>query len=192
MIIVIDGYNLLKTLYGVSTVTERQKKGYLEQLKRYAVKRKHRIVVIFDGGYYDYPLLEKQGKISIIYSGTRQNADQVIQVYLSDNKDKDILLVTNDIELINYAKKLAIISIDVLLFDEYVTNALEKPDAPRPKISGPISQWNTSDEGLDRLMIEATDVLMEKNEESPLLQARHKVQTISKRGKKLQSKLKKL
>ena len=64
MIILIDGYNLLKQLHG-PTVSDMQRGAFANLLGRYIKKRNHKITVVLDGGPYLYPTFEKQKGITI-------------------------------------------------------------------------------------------------------------------------------
>lgn len=61
MIIIVDGYNLLKTLWTNDVVTPTQRSAFINLLGRYSDRRNHKINVIFDGGQnVIQPKTEKQ------------------------------------------------------------------------------------------------------------------------------------
>src|SRR5437016_701581 len=113
MIIVIDGYNLLRTVPPYKkTITDTERKQFIAQLGRYGRAKGHKIVVVFDGGPYEWPIKEKQSNnVLLIYSGIHESADDCIRHYLEMHRTQDIVLVTSDRELNNYAAQFSITSI---------------------------------------------------------------------------------
>src|SRR5690606_23288601 len=101
MIILIDGYNLLHALYP----DRLERKLLISFLDQYAQITSHRLVIVFDAGPDYYSTIERGGKVTIIFSGQMQSADQYLCEYLQDNRNQDILLVTSDKEIIETARR---------------------------------------------------------------------------------------
>lgn len=193
MIIVIDAYNVLKWLHGPD-VSPAQCDAYIAKLKRYAKKKKHAIILVFDGGYSDWPSKEKHGNLIVIYSGYKETADEVIKRYLEDNRHKDILLVTADRELINHAAQLKLVAIEPMIFTNYVSLALEKLPSDATWAAQEAQKLHESDSEIDSLMQEASMKIIHKKDEENLMFKKNKPKAfkVSKKDRVLIAKLKKL
>lgn len=197
MIILIDAYNLLKQLYAPEYISDRQRDEYIALLNRYHKVKRHKIILVFDGGFFDTPSREKEDQVMLLYAGRGKSADQAIKDYLSANKAQDLLLVTADRELIDFAGKLDVIAIDPVVFDGYVRQAVAKPNE-KIKVAAQqvkkLSQEKDNEE-LDQLMEQASEQLMQKPEEEDIRTVsvrRGKSAALSKKDRKVMAKLSKL
>lgn len=162
MIIIIDGYNVLKNWYQHTTITEKERHEFLVKIGRYGRKKRHKMVVVFDGGFYEWPYKEKRAGVTVIYSA-RESADEVIAQYLEDHKYKDILLVSSDHELNLAAAQLKIVSIGSEEFSYLLKEALLKmPDKHDTVITVDDQETN-----FDRIMEKATEVIPHKDDDTP-------------------------
>ena len=194
MVIVIDAYNLLKQIFD-DPIVQQDRERYINTLKRYAKKKQHTIILVFDGGFSDWQSREKHGNVIVIYSGTRDSADEVIKRYLEENKDKDLLLVTADRQIIDHAAHFQIVSIDPLVFDNYVKQALGKLAASQVVAQSEAKKiHHDQDDELDALMEQASMVIEQKPEEDLRTKSmqRRKDFVLSKKKRKVMAKLKKL
>ena len=124
VLIVIDGYNVLRQT-GVSGASDVHKRDlFVTQLDAYAAKRKHHIIVVFDGGPYDRPYRGYQGGVQVVYSGSGQTADEYICDYLTMQQNVELLLVSSDHELCIYADRLDFVSIDSCYFYRILRDTL--------------------------------------------------------------------
>src|SRR3989338_7567717 len=57
MIIIIDGYNLLRLVHG-SECNDAQRRAFVNFMGRYMKKRLHKLVIVFDAGPCTYPRSE--------------------------------------------------------------------------------------------------------------------------------------
>lgn len=102
MIIIVDGYNLLKTLWTSDVVTPTQRSAFINLLGRYSDRRNHKINVIFDGGQnVIQPKTEKQRGVTVVYSGIYRTADELIIQLVEVHRTKEIVVVTADRGIIN-------------------------------------------------------------------------------------------
>lgn len=165
MIILVDGYNVLRGVLEGREANEHVRNQFLSQLGRYARRKKHSIIVIFDGGPSHMPeRMEKYG-ISVVFSGYIDTADDLIKKKLTALHGKDVLLVSSDRELNSWASKYDIPSIDALDFYELLQSALEsEPEAAAPLEVKDIYISNEV-EDLDTLMEEATRVVPIKQQD---------------------------
>ncbi len=128
MIIVIDGYNLLKQVFPkVKGKLDNQRKHLVKQLGYYKKKKASQIkqvVLVFDGGLLNHATREIHNGVVVIFSGQKSSADEWILDYIQRNKEKQTLLVTLDRELIKEAKKYSVDSISVFDFYKILQNSL--------------------------------------------------------------------
>src|SRR5688572_27799357 len=112
MIIIIDAYNLLHAmpLYK-KTLTDQERAQFIKQLGVYGQRKGHKIVLVFDGGPFEWPYKEKVCSVQVVYSGINESADDYIKEYLEKNRSKDLLVVSSDTEINNCAQRFSIASI---------------------------------------------------------------------------------
>src|ERR1700735_5565234 len=103
MIIVLDSYNILKQVFAPDQVHEAVRKSFINKLIKYAHEKNHYMVIVFDGGPHKFPHKAVGKKIEVIYVGTLQTADDYIKDYIQKHQSKDLLLVTSDRELVQFA-----------------------------------------------------------------------------------------
>jgi predicted RNA-binding protein with PIN domain len=116
MILIIDGYNLLKFVHGAQTVTEHQRAAFVQQLTQYTRHRSLKPILIFDGGDARWPSHTSHGIVTVTYAGSHETADAYIQRYIAQHKNKKLLLVSSDRELAQYANDHLVPSIDAPFF----------------------------------------------------------------------------
>ncbi len=104
MIVVIDGYNLLKQIFpGAKGVLDAQRNQFVRQFGYYKRKKGKdikEIIVVFDAGPFGHATREVKHGIVVIYSGQRRSADDWIIEFAERKKGEDILVVTMDRKLI--------------------------------------------------------------------------------------------
>lgn len=155
MIIVIDGYNLLKLIHGPNS-NDMQRSAFINFMGRYIKKRNHKVIVVFDAGPCTYPLKEKSHGVQVIYSGEYQTADDIIVKFVQDNPSKEIVVITKDREIIGHVKALSKEIIDPLEFYNKVRQAFEPSErAQMEQIGTLIKLSDEDDQELDDLMREA-------------------------------------
>jgi predicted RNA-binding protein with PIN domain len=115
MIVIIDGYNLLKLIHGPN-VSEMQRSACANLLGRYVKKRQHKVIMVFDAGPCIYPMQEKKHGITVIYSGSFQSADDTIVKFVQDNAQKEILVISADRELLQQVEQLKAHTLEPLVF----------------------------------------------------------------------------
>jgi len=100
MIVVIDGYNLLKQIFpGVKGSLEKHRSLFIQQLAHYHGKKAKEIselVVVFDAGPSTHATREVKSGVVVVFSGTRSSADQWILEFVERKKGQEILVVTLD------------------------------------------------------------------------------------------------
>ena len=189
MIIIIDGYNYLKFHNSAKTIDHHTHTQFLHQLSRYGRLKKHKMIVVFDGGRHGEPSRQKVKDVTVIYSGKQKSADEVIMEYIDDHHHKDLLLVSSDHELNLFASTYDIISIGVDAFWHLLNNALEKKRDNSPDV--PVF-FDESETDFDTVMEQATKNVPLKQDDIPKKNVSIGVSRFSKHDRVLIKKLKKL
>jgi predicted RNA-binding protein with PIN domain len=187
MIIVIDAYNMIKQALRQKEISAVQRTEFVAQLHRYANRKKHQLIVVFDGGPYQWVHKERKGDLQIIYSGAHASADEYIMQYLYEHRYADILLVSDDHELVLHASDLMLPSIAALGFDQLVREALMN-NKKQISESQPLLQSDAVDsEDIDCLMERASRHVLIKQTDQPVGRAIQS--TAARRGSKIERKL---
>jgi predicted RNA-binding protein with PIN domain len=120
VVIIIDGYNVLKPKSKNEIVSERRRIFFIDQLAAYSKRSSNQVVIVFDGGGSPFIERLKQDGVAVIYSGFRDSADDVIKQLLYEQRIDDALLVSTDRDICNHAEALSIVSIDAHDFYSYL------------------------------------------------------------------------
>lgn len=208
MVIVIDGYNLLKQLYPNSKKNLAiPKKKLLQQLGLYKKIKTgiiHDLIVVFDGGILSKASREIHNGIVILEAGYKRSADDWIIEFVERNKGKDITIVSMDRKLCLSCEALGAFSTDVFDFTKNIQQLIIENHFPIQEntSSDSIKKFDTANFEpelelpadnlqIDKLMelysetSELKDQKLEKN--SPL-----RVKNLSKKEKALAKKAKKI
>ena len=189
MIIVIDGYNVLRAAFPGPQTTERQREGFIKQLGTYAKKKGHKIILVFDGGPYQWPDKQKQNGIAIVYSGYEKSADDYMKSYMHEHKEKDVFLVSSDREVRDEASRLNIESIGGFSFYNRLQKELEPSGDQEEAEAEIVKIAKDTDPELDELM-EESEVIQKKEDLSELRES--PAEKPSKKERKKLKKVKKL
>ena len=111
MIIVIDAYNFIKHVSGKSLISDKEIRGWIDTFKKYTRLKTNKVVLVFDAGPYICQSDEIHENVTIIYSGQKQSADDVIKTWLANHRGVDVLVVTSDREIRNFASGIDILSV---------------------------------------------------------------------------------
>lgn len=195
MIIIVDAYNLLRALppHG-RTISESERNKFFAEVGRYGRRKGHKMVVVFDGGPYEWTYKERVNGVHVVYSGVHETADDYIKGYLDTVRAKDVLLVSSDRELNAWACKLDIPSIGSFQFYQLMQEALRSGEFKKDVAEGEaVKITEQKDEEIDKIMQEASKVVSLKSED--MVRGRQELPRKGKPGKnerKLLKKLKKL
>jgi len=165
MIIVIDGYNVIKQAMLKNTISEFERNRFIKQLGKYQKVKGHKVILVFDGGPSDYASKERINRVYVIYSGTQETADDYIKRYLKDNRALDILLVSSDRDICACAARLSIEYMDAREFYKVFQDALRVTVAFDAKNKKAVKLSQERNPELDELMQEATKVIQYKTED---------------------------
>lgn len=156
MIIVIDAYNLLHAMpFYKKTLTDLQRARFIKQLAVYGQRKGHKMVLVFDGGRFEWPQKEKIHSVYVIYSGIHESADDYIKDYLEKNRSKDLLLVSSDTEINRYAQRISIPSIDSVGFCVLLNEALQEKNSVQTNSQAIVKMTQDTSYDIDELMINA-------------------------------------
>jgi len=191
MNIFIDAYNLLKQLHAVTQVSATQKHKFMDQLMQFARSKGHHIYLVYDGGESARSESEHSGPVTIIHSGYKLSADDVIKQKISHYAHEHTILVSDDRQLCDYVAMAGFAALGTSNFYKLMQSDIRKENVAIMKQG--VAQKNpgyASTPELDQLMQEAGTVGYYKDDdnfvESPY------PQQLSKKEKKLKKLVKKL
>ncbi|NBP02184.1 MAG: hypothetical protein EBU90_19065 [Proteobacteria bacterium] len=196
MIIVIDGYNLLKQIFDPNDISEKKRTAFVNLLGKYREKRGHKIVIIFDAGPCFGPLKEKQRGVQVLFSGQDYTADDLIIQFVQEHPTKEIMVVTADRKIKQAVKSQLVEIVEPLYFYAKIKDALESDQTYKKNEYQIIKLTQDSNEEIDALMQEAASMkIFEKNKQEEYYDPRNhqiKKQQLSKKERKKNKKIDKL
>src|SRR5260221_8040614 len=197
MIIVVDAYNLLRSVPPYKkTITDKERVQFIAHLSAYGRRKGHKVVIVFDGGPHEWPFKEQMKRVTVVYSGIHESADDYIKEYIEAHHTQDLLLVSSDSELNRCAERLNIPSIDSSTFAQLMHQELSTKEGFVEKNSAVIKLHHDNDAviDVDALMMEASKIVPQKSEDVASGPKRHHVKKdqLNKSEKALLKKLKKL
>lgn len=215
MIIIIDGYNLLKQIFpNVKGRLDPQRDMFIRQLGYYKHKKLNdikEIIVVFDAGPFSHATREIKHGVVVMFSGQKSSADDWIIEYVQKHRNDELLVVTNDRKIVSASENCNAVTLSSNDFYQILQKVLYQDrvedSLPEMKLSSNIQKLNQGDyldediEGLRQVDERTLDMLMEqsslnlyKKDEvaEPASKGPKKSQELSKKDKRLYSKLKKL
>lgn len=192
MILVIDGYNVLKQALYNKKITEKERSAFIRILDVYARKKELDIVLVFDGGSYGATARERIGVIVIIYSGAKESADAIIMQRLAELKGRDVLMVSSDRQLRKQAAHMGFHSIGSM---EFYTLLIEQQESSVPEQKGGVLIKMTTNENpeLDELMAQSMmQGVNKKSAHRDNADKKSSVKTLPKKQRTLLKKVRKL
>lgn len=109
MYLIIDGYNLMHCMKLKGENFQKKRENFINELHLFVKANSVNIILVFDGSknISQYKSIEKQENVKIIYSAHNQTADDVIVELIKTRKtkSKNMVLITSDRELVNYAEE---------------------------------------------------------------------------------------
>jgi hypothetical protein len=164
MIILIDGYNLLKQLEPGVFIEESTREKFIRTLGAYHRRRGHLILLIFDGGPHHWPVQEAKAGILVIYVGLGKSADDFIKQYIAEHFREDLFLISSDRELGLWAAKYDTPSMDALPFYDIIMSGHAVGHA-KLRAGSAVKTTESQDAALDALMLEASERVAAKTED---------------------------
>lgn len=195
MIIVVDAYNLLRSVPPYKkNITDKERTHFIAQLSAYGRRKGHKMVIVFDGGPHEWPFKENMKVVTVVYSGIHESADDYIKEYIDAHRMKDLLLVSSDAELNRWAERLNIPSIDSGAFAQLIHQELSRSCAAANTQHEVVKLHHDDLSYIDELMQQASTIVPQKSEDVTSGPKRHhaKKDQVNKRERDLLKKLKKL
>ena len=193
MILLIDGYNVLKSIFGGYHIDESSRAVFIQDLARYVLKKGHSVMLVFDGGPHQKPERTVERGIQVIYVGTRITADEYIRDYVEKFYEKDILLITSDRAVCIWCKRFGIPSLDSDIFYRLLESDSALGNLEAKNTGHVIKTTKNDDASIDLLMKEAARYVVPKDEElAPSKDRKGTALKLSKKDLLIEKKLKKL
>lgn len=196
MIILIDAYNLLKTVLHTQFIQDAQRSNFLQLFEKYAQFRKaNELVLVFDGGQDPYEVEQNYKHVTLFYSGFMQSADDIIKKKLKTYQAFDVLLVTSDRELRQYAKQYQIESLGSMEFYRIFQDVMKLQDQKEMIVAQTIHKTTVSEDiDVDKLMEFGSRLLVAKDQDKSVkvVMRHHDEPGNSKKDKKLLKKIMKI
>ncbi len=105
MIIIIDGYNLLRAMhFREKGKLTRERTQLIAQLGQFKAVRGHEILIVFDAGPAMHATREIINGVVVMFSGQGSNADDWILEYVKRESQKEKLLISRDRTLVDMCK----------------------------------------------------------------------------------------
>ncbi len=103
--VLIDGYNLMAKMDGLSGNLEARRERFLHALSQYRAQKYHEVIVVFDGekGGWCTESHERTMGIIIVFSRLGEKADDVIKKMVKDD-DVEYTVITSDKEVASFAE----------------------------------------------------------------------------------------
>ena len=202
MVLLIDGYNVLRGLFPSNKGRlDKERAQLIKELGLYFAARPaiKALTIVFDAGPFLHASREVHNGVVEMYSGQRSTADRWITSFIERNSHREIMVVTNDRELSRRCKGLGaeVVSaqdfVDIL--QDFLTEqaAQELEDHQESTAKGERKKQGDETSALDLLMEQADLSGWSKHEdEGGPREKKGTSRTLSKRDKALLSKLKKL
>lgn len=112
MVLLIDGYNVLKRSGHGDVISAEERGAFLDLVDRYLALKKHEGAVFFDGGESSLPTHWRWSERLVVhYAGNQKSADDLLLDALAEAERDRYLLVSSDRELIDAAEARGIASL---------------------------------------------------------------------------------
>jgi|GEM_PF-1030139 len=220
MIVIIDGYNMLRQIFpGNKGKLDIQQKHLIQQLARYKACKKSVIsdvIIVFDAGPLHHATREVHNGVVVMFSGQKSSADEWIIEYVKKNKAHEIIVVTKDRAIIQACGQYNAEALDGSSFLQLVSNTIATQDHTQnntkiPLYDKQIKKFEQTQSFYDDEILEADskinkqklDFLMQQesffipekdhiDQQDKSSSRKSAAQSLSKKEKKIYAKLKKL
>lgn len=178
MIVVIDGYNLLKQIFPhVKGRIDKERNAFIRQLGYYKSKKPKEIkelIVVFDAGPFGHATREIHEGVTVMFSGQKSTADDWIIEYADTHKGMDLLVVTMDRKIIQACEKSGATTLGSLdfygimqsfLLEEAVQELSTQAAVPGSTTVVEVEKYDQDDEEFNGKKVDrkALDLMMEQS-----------------------------
>ncbi len=213
MVVIIDGYNLLKQIFPhVKGRIDKERNAFIRQLGYYKNKKSKEIkeiIVVFDAGPFGHATREVHEGVVVMFSGQRSTADDWIIEYADTHKNEDLLVVTMDRKIIQACEKAGATTLSSLDFyglmqSFLLEEAAQEFSTRESPIVSVVEKYDQEDDAFESkkvdkhaldLMMEQSSFFLSKEDDVDLDRGDKRKSSplkLSKKDRKLLSKLKKL
>lgn len=132
MDIIVDGYNVIFKIQELGYTTEKcdieiLRNRFLAILEQYKEKRKHKLIVVFDGKGYGNTSEARAAGIDVVFSRPDIDADEEIKRMVSDSENpRHITVITADRDIEQYVKKYGCKVVEPLAFYRDIKKKVER------------------------------------------------------------------
>lgn len=160
MILIVDGYNVLKKRTG-KHVSESVRNAFITQIAAYAVLKKHSCIVVFDAGPFVTEHHVRIGTVQVIYAGQKQTADTCIIRLIQQHAGRDVLVVTDDRAICSVAYEHDIPSLGSTDFYDLLNQSSDT----KQQVQRPLRKLHGEAQEIDAFMQEVSGQVEHKPEE---------------------------
>ena len=193
MIVIIDGYNLVKHALGASLVSHAERDQFVARLVQYLRQKQLAGIIVFDGGSDRYVHVTHHGEVQVVFSGFKEKADTVIMRYIDKHVSRELLVVSSDREIRQYAHAR---NKQTITSPEFYAHMVRKqePDGTAHTSTQLYKMATDSPIELDELMSESTKNISSKDDDASSDQRSRcsSAHQVSKKERKQQRVLRKL
>ena len=132
MDIIVDGYNVIFKIPELGYSTEKcdieiLRNRFLAILEQYKEKRKHKLIVVFDGKGYGNTSEARVAGIDVVFSRPGIDADEEIKRMVSNSENpRHIMVITADRDIEQYVKKYGCKVVEPLAFYRDIKKKVER------------------------------------------------------------------
>ena len=132
MDIIVDGYNVIFKVPELGYSTEKcdieiLRNRFLAILEQYKEKRKHKLIVVFDGKGHGNSSETRAAGIDVVFSRQDLNADEEIKRMVSNSGNpRHITVITADRDIEQYVKKYGCKVVEPLAFYRDIKRKVER------------------------------------------------------------------
>jgi len=127
----------------------------MSTFQQYMHYRGNRIIVVFDAGPSYYPSSDWYGAVEVLYAGQDQTADDLLKKWLSKHCGLEVLLVSSDREIRDWAENLQLPSISSQDFNRVFVEVMKHEERQLVTFQQTMYKTKTdasADDNLDALM----------------------------------------
>ncbi len=193
MDIIVDAYNLMRLEITDALISEGQRKHFINTMRTYGARKKHTMIVVFDGGEFRWPVQETHKGITIIYAGSHHTADEAIIAYIKRNLGRSMLLVSSDRQLRDEAAHYGVELLHARDFYDRLYAAVGGGTQETSVAAKAVKTSQTADEAVDELMSKVMRMQIKPEDDQQLHKERaSQSQQLARKERKRLQKLKKL
>lgn len=189
MILLVDGYNVLKSQLASKYVDEHDRHRFIQQLIKFADRKDNRLIIVFDGGSHPWDISEPYDAHEVMYSGYKQTADVVLRKLIARYRGYDVMVISSDREVVRYAKHHGLTPLSA---QEFISMLQQVVSIPAPVVKGtqdPVKITDEKNAELDILMEQSSRKMPVKREQE---ESRERTNAVSKREAQVERQKKKL